>query len=75
MVYANSVTSDMASMVLTELTHVRVLLRSCVRMWAGRWLGGGLWLQFVRLRALFSLRTVGTVTRIVAALARDLVHD
>ena len=75
MVYANSVTSDMASMVLTELTHVRVLLRSCVRMWTGRWLGGGLWLQDVRLRALFSLCTVGTVTRIVAALTRDLVHD
>ena len=74
MVYANSVTSDMASMVLTELTHVRVLLRSYVRMWAGRWLGGVLWLQTVRLRALFSLCTVGTVTRIVAALARDLVH-
>ena len=73
--YASSVTFDMAGMVMTELTHVRVLLRSCVRMWAGRWLAGGLWLQKVRLRALFSLCTAGTVTRIVAAVARDLVHD
>ena len=72
--YANRVTLDMAGMVSTEQTHVRVVLRSCVRMWAGRWLGGGLWLQGVRLRALFSLRAAETVTRIVAALARDLVH-